>query len=173
MYDYENTTNKASGTNGGQTLAVRKYLSHRLSMDILNGLIRRVKLSEAREAWSYGLPVSVVPSGAYNLDEDDFKPWNPCPDGTTIPFDRVLFDQDWAGAIAEAAADGLPKKLSAYFNDRDRTMMHFEFTDHSNPYLYRGSVMDCVKEIRRWRHRFEIIFLKRNGGICYYRLTER
>ena len=175
MYDYENRDadkNKPSAK-PENSLVRQKYNDHRLSMDVLNGRVRRVKLSEAREAWSYGLPVSVVPAGAYGLTNDDFAPWDPLPAGTYLPFDALVFDQDYAGAIAEAAADGLPRKLTAYFDNREQTMMHFLFTDHSNPYLYRGTVSDCMREIRQWKRRYRIVFQKRDGRICYYELTEK
>lgn len=46
--------------------------------------------------------------------------------------------------------------------------IHFEFSDHSNPYIFYGSPLECLKQVFSWRKKYHIRELeKTNNGIFY------
>lgn len=59
-------------------------------------------------------------------------------------------------------------KYIAFYVKREKIMIHFEFADGSNPYIFRGSPLECLEELKRWEKRFSIRPLKQG----FYRLEE-
>ena len=59
-------------------------------------------------------------------------------------------------------------KYIAFYVKREKIMIHFEFADGSNPYIFRGSALECLEEMKRWEKRFFIEPLKQG----FYRLNE-
>lgn len=59
-------------------------------------------------------------------------------------------------------------KYIAFYVKREKIMLHFEFADGSNPYIFRGSPLECLKELKRWEKRFSIKPLKQG----FYKLEE-
>lgn len=60
-------------------------------------------------------------------------------------------------------------KYTAFYISTENTFLHFEFTNGSNPYIFRGSVLECKKELEKWGKRWNIETLKQ----CFYRLEEK
>lgn len=57
----------------------------------------------------------------------------------------------------------------AYYVKHGDFLIHFDFADGSNPYIYRGTVWDCMEELQKWRKNFDIQPVKRG----FYHLTEK
>ena len=51
----------------------------------------------------------------------------------------------------------------------EKSMIHFEFVNGSNPYLFRGSVRACMNELKKWGKNWNIETLKQG----FYRLEEK
>ena len=57
----------------------------------------------------------------------------------------------------------------AYYVKHGDFLIHFDFADGSNPYIYRGTVWDCLEELQKWGKNFDIKPVK-----CgFYYLTEK
>lgn len=59
-------------------------------------------------------------------------------------------------------------KYIAFYVKREKIMIHFEFSDGSNSYIFRGSPLECLEELERWQKRFFIKPLKQG----FYKLEE-
>lgn len=57
----------------------------------------------------------------------------------------------------------------AYYVKHGDFIIHFDFADGSNPYIYRGTVWDCLEELQKWGKNFDIEPVKRG----FYHLTEK
>lgn len=55
------------------------------------------------------------------------------------------------------------------FYVKGNMLIHFSFADGSNPYIYRGTPLDCWKELQRWRKNWKI---SADGGNMFT-LTEK
>ena len=60
-------------------------------------------------------------------------------------------------------------KYTAFYISTENTFLHFEFVNGSNPYIFRGSVMDCINELKKWGKNWNIETLKQG----FYRLEEK
>lgn len=59
-------------------------------------------------------------------------------------------------------------KYIAFYVKREKIMIHFEFADGSNPYIFRGSPLECLEEMKKWGKRFFIKPLQQG----FYRMEE-
>ncbi|SCJ99956.1 Uncharacterised protein [uncultured Eubacterium sp.] len=41
-------------------------------------------------------------------------------------------------------------KYIAFYVSTEKTYIHFTFFDSSNPYIFRGSPLDCLQELKKW-----------------------
>ena len=57
----------------------------------------------------------------------------------------------------------------AYYVKHGDFIIHFDFADGSNPYIYRGTVWDCMDELKKFGKNFDIKPVKRG----FYHLTEK
>lgn len=68
---------------------------------------------------------------------------------------------------------GVPDRLKSggWYGVPNRTVMvHLEFQDHSNPYIYRGHPLDVMSNLRKWRKQapLEVLKSREDGhGILY------
>lgn len=60
-------------------------------------------------------------------------------------------------------------KYTAFFIETGDNYIHLSFSDGSNPFVFYGSALECMKELKRWIKYFSIEFQKQH----YYQLTER
>ena len=60
-------------------------------------------------------------------------------------------------------------KYTAFYIKKETTFIHFEFVNGSNSYFFRGSVMECMKELGKWGKNWNIETLKQG----FYRLEEK
>ena len=60
-------------------------------------------------------------------------------------------------------------EYTAFYISTEKSMIHFEFANGSNPYIFRGSVMDCINELKKWGKRWNIETLEQG----FYRLEEK
>lgn len=60
------------------------------------------------------------------------------------------------------------KYIAYYAENFEREYIHFSFTDGSNPYIYHGSILDCLKELERWKRHY---IIKLDHGHNMYLLT--
>lgn len=57
--------------------------------------------------------------------------------------------------------------------------LHLEFTNGSNPFIFYGQHPgkttrdDCIKQLQKWRARFDVIELKEDSGGLFALLQER
>lgn len=58
---------------------------------------------------------------------------------------------------------------TAFYVERAKMLVHFEFSDGSNPYIFRGSPVECYNELLRWAKNFDISPI--DSG--FYKLTEK
>jgi hypothetical protein len=60
-------------------------------------------------------------------------------------------------------------KYIAFYVKSEKISIHFSFSDGSNPYLFRGTIFDCLKELKKWKKNWIIEPLKSG----FYLLTEK
>lgn len=60
-------------------------------------------------------------------------------------------------------------KYTAFFIESGDNYIHLSFSDGSNPFVFYGSALECMKELKRWTKHFSIEFQKQH----YYMLTEK
>ena len=48
----------------------------------------------------------------------------------------------------------------SFYAFRNIVIIHLEFTDGSNPYIYCGTSLKCLEELTRWRKCYNITLLK-------------
>ena len=60
-------------------------------------------------------------------------------------------------------------KYAMFFIETGNNYIHLSFSDGSNPFVFYGSTLECMKELKRWTKHFSIEFQKKH----YYMLTER
>lgn len=61
------------------------------------------------------------------------------------------------------------KKLYiAFYVKREKIAIHFEFVNGSNPYIFRGSVLECLEELEKWAKNWNITPIKQS----FYKLEE-
>lgn len=56
---------------------------------------------------------------------------------------------------------------------QDRLVLHFEFADGSNPYVFFGDHGSVLAELDRWARNWTIRPLKHDGRTLYARLSEK
>jgi hypothetical protein len=60
-------------------------------------------------------------------------------------------------------------KYTAFFIETGNNYIHLSFSDGSNPWIFYGDTLECMKKLDRWKKRFSIEFQKKH----FYMLTER
>lgn len=73
-------------------------------------------------------------------------------------------------AFAYYNCDSERGRYIAFYVKTAPKMIHFDFADGSNPYIYRGTVWDCLKELQKWGKNFDIIVATKQG---FYHLEEK
>lgn len=48
----------------------------------------------------------------------------------------------------------------SFYAPRKKIVIHLEFADGSNPYIYRGAPLACLEELARWNKCYNITLLK-------------
>lgn len=56
----------------------------------------------------------------------------------------------------------------AFYVKREKTSIHFEFVNGSNPFIFRGSVLECLEELEKWAKNWSITPIKQG----FYKLEE-
>lgn len=59
-------------------------------------------------------------------------------------------------------------KYTAFYIKREKMMIHFEFANGSNPYIFRGYPLECMKELEKWDKCWNIEQIKQG----FYKLVE-
>lgn len=59
-------------------------------------------------------------------------------------------------------------KYIAFYVSKEKSLIHFEFADGSNPYIFRGCPLECLEELKKWAVNFKITMLKQG----FYKLEE-
>ena len=53
-------------------------------------------------------------------------------------------------------------KYSMFFVEASDNYIHLSFENGSNPYLFYGNTLECMKELARWKKHYNIKFLKQH-----------
>lgn len=128
----------------------------------------RVSKAVAKQAFINGFTIALCPS---NLRPG--APWHP----------ETITDREVSGVGDPATGFDVLSSSFEYFNctstetgrytaffiESGDSYMHFSFSDGSNPFVFYGSTLECMKELKRWEKHFSIEFQKQH----YYKLTER
>lgn len=126
--------------------------------------LERVNKTQAAAIYNAGLSVLFIPcklnpeNNFYNLGiwENKFL------DGQYNDFEKLVNAFTFYNCNAETGY------YPAYYVKRERIMIHFQFSDGSNPYIFRGYPLECVKELSKWGKRFKIEALQEG----FYKLEE-
>ncbi len=133
----------------------------------------RVSKAVAKQAFVNGFTIALCPS---NLRPG--MPWHPeaiiniemygddiaNDKGAENDFNKLLNSFEYCNCVNTETG-----KYTAFFIETDDNYMHFSFSDGSNPFVFYGSTLECMKELKRWAKHFSIEFQKQH----YYKLTER
>lgn len=117
--------------------------------------IIRVNKTVARKLYNQGFDVGLCPCKA-----NPESPW-----GLMVRFNKHDFDYSFdyvCNYFALYKCNSGSGKYPAYYVDK-YTYIHFTFKDGSNPYYFRGSAVDCLKEIKKWSNDWTI-----EGGESHY-----
>lgn len=49
--------------------------------------------------------------------------------------------------------------------------IHFEFSDHSNPYVFYGSPLECLKQVEMWEKNFCITSVEKSDDGVFFKLA--
>ena len=60
-------------------------------------------------------------------------------------------------------------KYTSFFIETGDNYIHLSFSDNSNPFVFYGNTLECMKELERWEKRYHVEFQKRH----YYMITEK
>ena len=128
----------------------------------------RVSKAMARRAFIDGFTIAFCPS---NLRPG--APWHPETitnrevsnvEDPDTGFNRLLSSFEYFNCTNTESG-----KYTAFFIETGDNYIHLSFSDGSNPFVFYGSALECMKELRRWEKHFSIKFQKQH----YYKLTER
>lgn len=131
----------------------------------------RVSKAVAKKAYINGFVIALCPC---KLRAG--SPWNP----------ELIIDRETRGCMTDdTSAENYFEKLlnafeyynlnnetgkyTAFFIESDFDYIHFNFSDGSNPYVFYGYPSECIKELERWRKRYQVNFVNKH----YYTLTEK
>ena len=64
-------------------------------------------------------------------------------------------------------------RTAEFYAGTDKAMSHLEFADGSNAMVLRLPPLETARALAGWERSFRVEFLRRSGGITYYRLTEK
>lgn len=126
--------------------------------------LERVSKQKAAALYGLGFEVLFIPcklhpeNNFYNLGiwENMFL------SGQYESFEKLYNAFQWYNCTSETG------KYIAFYIKQEKIMIHFEFMDGSNPYIFRGSPLECLEELKRWEKRFSITPLKQG----FYSLEE-
>ena len=127
--------------------------------------VERISKIKAAELYNNGFDVLFIPcklnpeNNFYNLGiwQNQFL------DGQYNSFEKLLNAFEYYNCTNETG------KYTAFYIKREKVLIHFEFVDGSNPYIFRGSPLECLAELKRWNKNFNIEILQQ----YFYRLEEK
>lgn len=60
-------------------------------------------------------------------------------------------------------------KYTAFFIDTGRDYIHLSFSDGSNPWVFYGNAIECMKELDKWKKHYYVEYQKKH----YYLITAK
>lgn len=60
-------------------------------------------------------------------------------------------------------------KYTAFFLEMGSNYIHLSFSDGSNPWIFYGNALECMKQLERWKRHYNVEFQKQH----YYMITEK
>ena len=111
-----------------------------------SGKLERVNKTKARELYNNGFSVLFMPCNLnpeynfYNLGIWEIVfPW-----GRHDSFEELENAFTFYNCTAETG------RYIAFYVSTEKTYIHFNFFDSSNPYIFRGSPLECLQELKKW-----------------------
>lgn len=105
--------------------------------------IIRVNKKVARKLYNLGFDVGLCPCKANPESPWGLMGWYD-KYNSEYSFDNLINMFTWYNCNYNELG-----KYPAYYVEKN-TYIHFTFNDGSNPYYFRGSAVDCLKEIKKW-----------------------
>jgi hypothetical protein len=126
--------------------------------------VQRITKRKAEQLYNYGFDVLFIPcnlnpeNNFYNLGIWE----NVNLSGQYDNFEKLVNAFTYYNCNSETG------KYIAFYMKRETIWIHFEFSDGSNPYIFKGSPLECLEELERWEKRFNITVIKQG----FYSLQE-
>lgn len=132
-------------------------------------LFTRVSKAAAKKAFVNGFTIALCPSnlrpGAMVYPETITNREASGIEDPVTGFDGLLSSFEYFNCTNTETG-----KYTAFFIETGYNYIHLSFSDGSNPLVFYGSTLECMKELNSWTKHFSIEFQKKKH---YYKLTER
>lgn len=126
----------------------------------------RINKTTARRYFDIGLPIVFCP-----VNLRPFTPWHveieQCKGGLRVDDNFDTFCNSFEYYNCNNSETG---KYSAFYI-RNNILIHMTFVDGSNPYIFKGTMGECYKELLKWMNNFELTFNSFNNGILHLEVT--
>jgi hypothetical protein len=117
--------------------------------------LERISKAAAKQAYKMGFSVLFIPCKLSPVNMWGLGIWeNIHMDGQYSNFEKL------ENAFCAYNCNAETGKYISFYVPTDTRLIHFSFADGSNPYVFRGSMLECMKELKKWARNYNITPVK-------------